>query len=498
MKKFSKKQIGFIVGIVGFITISFLFNLDKDNPLVSYTMGITFLMATWWILEVIPLAITALIPIILFPIFGIANGKEISSAYFNDIIFLFIGGFMIALAMQKWNLHTRIALNILQKTGVSPTRIVAGFMIASAFLSMWISNTATTMMMLPIAISILNELENNFAKKDLQKYSIALLLAIAYSSSIGGIATLVGTAPNMVLVKIFSITFPNSPDISFGQWMIFAFPLSLSLLIILLIFLYLYYFRKVKLNDVNKTNIIIKKQYKNLGKTSYEEKIVMIIFILFAGLLLFRKDIIIGNFTIYGWSNIFNYPKFINDGTIAIFTGVLMFTIPSKNKKNDFILDWETTKKIPWDIILLFGGGFALATGFISSGLSLWIGNELSNIIGNNYLINIIIVTSVMIFLTEVTSNTATTQILLPVIAAMAVSVGNNPLLLMIPATIAASMAFMLPVATPPNAIVFSSGKIKISEMAKTGLVMNIIAIIVVSLFVWLVGIDTFATKINP
>ena len=493
MRKLNKKQIGFVIGLVGFIFLSFFTNLDENNKLISYTLGVTFLMATWWILEVAPLAITALFPIFLFPILNIADGKIISSAYFNDIIFLFIGGFMLALAMQKWNLHTRIALSILRKTGISPSRIILGFIIATAFLSMWISNTATTMMMIPIAISILSELEEIFSKKDMKKYSIALLLAIAYSSSIGGIATLVGTAPNMVFVKTLAISFPNAPEISFGQWLIFAFPLSIMLLVIMFVFLYLVFFKNIKLSDTSGTSLIIEKQYNNLGKINYEEKIVLILFILFAGLLLFRKDILIGDIRINGWSNIFNSPKYLNDGTIAIFIGVLMYIIPSRNIKNNYILDWETTKKMPWEIIILFGGGFALATGFVSSGLSLWIGNEISNIISHNYLINIIIVTTVMIFLTEVTSNTATTQILLPVIGAIAVSADNNPMLLMIPATIAASMAFMLPVATPPNAIVFGSGKIKISEMAKTGLVLNIIAIIVISLFVWIIGIDTFA-----
>jgi sodium-dependent dicarboxylate transporter 2/3/5 len=376
-------------------------------------------------------------------------------------------------------------------TGVSPGKVIAGFMLATAFLSMWISNTATAMMMLPIAISVLGEFESIFNEKDLKKYSIALLLSIAYSASIGGIATLVGTPPNLVFIKIMNISFPNAPEIGFGQWLVFALPLSAFMLISLWLLMYFMLFKKIKTQSKIPLNIF-RTQYAKLGKYSYEEKIVTTGFLLFALLLLFRTDIKISNFTIFGWSNMLPNSKFINDGTIAIAISILFFIIPSKKQDKGTILDWQTANKLPWQIIILFGGGFALAKGFISSGLSLWIGELIENSVFDSLFFNILLITTVMIFLTEVTSNTATTQILLPILSALAISTKTNPLIYMIPATIAASMAFMLPVATPPNAIVFGSGKIKISEMAKFGLLLNIIAIILVSIFVYYLGGEIF------
>ena len=486
-----KKSIGLLLGIILFIGIILFGNIAPNNPKISITLAITVLMATWWITEAIPLAVTALLPLVLFPFLGIANGKEVSTSYANDVIFLFMGGFMIALTMQRWNLHRRIALKIMMLTGVSPGKVIAGFTIATAFLSMWISNTATAMMMLPIAISILDEFEDVFNKNDIKKYSIALLLSIAYSASIGGIATLVGTPPNLVFTKIMNISFPSAPEIGFGQWMLFALPLSVFMLVSLWLLMYFIFFKQIKTQN-NVSSNIFKAQYLKLGKYSYEEKIVTVGFVLFALLLLFRADIKISDFTIYGWANLLPNPKFINDGTIAITISILFFIIPSKNIKRDTILDWKTANKLPWQIILLFGGGFALAKGFVSSGLSLWIGELIENSVFENPFLNILLVTSIMIFLTEVTSNTATTQILLPILAGLAISTKTNPLIYMIPATIAASMAFMLPVATPPNAIVFGLGKIKISEMVRMGLILNIIAIILVSIFVYYLGFNIF------
>lgn len=495
--KITKQQIGAILGLLVFVIVAFFTNLDSSNPKISYTLAIALLMAIWWVTEVLPMAVTALLPVVLFPFLGVENGKLVAAAYFNDIIFLFIGGFMIALAMQKWNLHKRIAISILKFTGVGIGQIVAGFMIATAFLSMWISNTATAMMMVPIAMSILSELEHHIDQKDIKKYNISLLLAIAYSASIGGTATLVGTPPNLAFVKILNLSFPSAPEISFGEWMFFAFPLSVILLLILWLFLYFVFFKKIKnINDSGIKAILEEERRKN-GKISFEEKIVAIAFVLFAILLVFRKDLELGFLTIPGWANLLKSPNFINDGVVAISIGILLFLTPTKREKAKTILDWETMKDLPWGIVLLFGGGFALAKGFVSSGLSLWIGNELGGFFFENQLLNILIVSGLIIFLTEITSNIATTQIMLPVLGGIAVSVGQNPLLLMIPATIAASMAFMLPVATAPNAIVFGSGKIKISEMARVGFFLNIIALIVIVLYIWFVGLADFDIQVG-
>lgn len=490
-------SIGFFGGLGIFIFLIVFGNLDPGNPAVTYTFATALLMAIWWITEVVPLAVTSLLPVVLFPVLGIMNGKIVSSAYFNDVIFLFIGGFLVALAMQKWNLHKRIALKILILTGVSPGRILLGFMLSTAFLSMWISNTATVMMMIPIVISVMDQLEESVDKKDMKPLSIGLLLGIAYSASLGGIATLVGTPPNLVFAKIFSITFPDAFEISFGQWMIFALPVSMIMLVILWIYLYLVFFKKATISNQNFNSELFKNQYKKLGAIGYEEKIVLADFILFALLLLFRSNINLGNFHIPGWSGLFSNPGFLNDGTVAIAIGTVLFMIPSRNHKANRIMDWETTKNIPWNIILLFGGGFALAEGFVESGLSVWIGNQLSIVTDFHLILVIVCITAVMIFLTEVTSNTATTQMLLPILAGLAVSTSTNPLLFMLPATIAGSMAFMLPVATPPNAIVFGTSRLKIADMAKTGFVLNLIGIVLITAAIWFWGTYVFDIKID-
>ncbi len=495
--KISKKWLGVVLGLLVFIFVAFFTKLDPNNSNISYTLAIALLMAIWWVMEVLPMGVTALLPMVLFPFFGIENGKIVASAYFNDIIFLFLGGFMIALAMQKWNLHRRIAISILRFTGVGIGQIVAGFMIATAFLSMWISNTATAMMMVPIAMSILSELENHIPKKEMRKYNISLLLAIAYSASIGGIATLVGTPPNLAFVKILNLSFPQAPEISFGQWIIFAFPLSLMLLVILWLFLYFVFFRTIKNNDDSGIKSILEKEHKKNGKILLEEKIVAIAFVLFAVLLVFRKDLELGFITIPGWSNILRTPSFINDGVVAVSIGILLFLIPSRSNNSKKIMDWESMKDMPWGIVLLFGGGFALAKGFVSSGLSLWIGQELGGFLFESQFINILIISGLIIFLTEITSNIATTQIMLPVLGGIALSIGENPLIFMIPATIAASMAFMLPVATAPNAIVFGSGKIKIVEMARVGFFLNIITLIVIVLYIWFLGLTNFDIQVG-
>ena len=487
MKLNFRYSIGLFGGLISFLAISIFGNLDPGHPEVTYTLATALLMAILWITEVIPLAVTSLLPVVLFPLMGVMNGKDVSATYFNHVIFLFIGGFLIALAMQKWNVHKRIALKILMFTGISHGRILLGLMLATSFLSMWISNTATAMMMVPILISIIQKMEEIFGKKDIKKYSIGLLLGVAYSASIGGIATLVGTPPNLSFSRIFQIMFPGSPEISFAEWFFFALPVSVVFFII--VWLYLYYRFKPK-QKISKNFSIdtFRQQYSELGKTSFEEKIILIDFVLLAFLWLARSDITIGNFKIPGWSSLFPYPEYINDGTVAIMMSVVLFFIPSRKDKKIKLLDWSTASKIPWNIVLLFGGGFALASGFKESGLSIWFGNQLEFVSLFHPLLVIVIICFMMTFLTELTSNTATTEMLLPILAGLAVATEINPLLFMLPATLSASMAFMLPVATPPNAIIFGTGKISVIDMAKTGLVLNLIGVVVISLAVWFFG----------
>ncbi len=471
--------------LIGFI------ELDPDNPAVTNTLAVAIIMALWWVTEIIPLAITSLLPIVLFPALGIMNGKEVSATYFNHVIFLFIGGFLVALAIQKWDLHKRIALAILSIIGNSPGRILLGFMFATAFLSMWISNTATAMLMVPILLSVVTKLEDINGKEKVKGFSIGLLLCIAYSASIGGIATLVGTPPNLSFARIFDIYFPEAPEISFAVWFFYAFPISLTMFIVLFGYLY-FVFVKRKRDWKSLSSEEITQDYKDLGKQKFEEEVLLIAFVTLALLWFFRADIVIGNFRIPGWSNLFKEPKYFNDGTVAIFIAILLFIIPSKQEPGTFLMDWKAAEDIPWEIILLFGGGFALASGFKESGLSTWFGEQLRFLSEVHPIILICCICFLVTFLTEVTSNTATVETLLPIFAGLAISIESNPLLLMLPATIAGSLAFMLPVATPPNAIIFGSKRITVIQMAKTGFFLNLIGIVVVTLVTYYFGVLVF------
>jgi sodium-dependent dicarboxylate transporter 2/3/5 len=482
-KKISFRSLtGYILAPLSFLYIIFFVELEPGRPEVTYTLAVALLMAVWWITEIIPLAVTSLAPVVLFPLLGIMDGKDVASTYFNHVIFLFIGGFLVALAMQKWDLHKRIALRILMVTGSRPGSILLGFMLATAFLSMWISNTATAMMMIPILIAVLGKLEEHTSGNGLSRFSIGLLLGVAYSASIGGVATLVGTPPNLSFARIFQIMFPEAPDISFTQWFLFALPFSVTFFIIVWVYLY-FRFRPDPDDWKVSERHLFHNQYQELGTIKYEEKVVLSVFLLLAFLWLSRADLQFGNFIIPGWSGLFKVPEFINDGTVAIAVSSILFFIPSKNNETSRILTWQTAAKVPWHIVLLFGGGFALATGFKESGLSLWFGEHLSWMKGLHPVLIILLVSLMMTFLTELTSNTATTEMLLPILAGLSVAININPLVLMIPATISASMAFMLPVATPPNAIIFGTDRIRIADMARTGLLLNFIGAILVMLF---------------
>jgi len=489
------RKIALIGGPILSIALVLFIDLDPGHPEVTRTAAVALLMAIWWITEAIPLAVTALLPIVLYPTLGIMNGKTVAPIYFNHIIFLFIGGFIVALAMQRWNLHKRIALRILLWFGIRPRGMLLGFMVATAFLSMWISNTATTMMMVPIVLAIILNLEGIFDEKDLKKYSIGVFLGVAYSASIGGIATLVGTPPNLSFARIVAIHFPNVPEISFANWMLFALPISVIFLGIA--WLYLAHFYCPGKSKAGLESDIFKNQYKELGNISFEEGIVLAVFVILALLWLFRADINIGVLTIPGWSQLFSNPKYINDGTVAIAMALLLFLIPAKSQSATRILEFGAISKLPWNIVLLFGGGFALASGFKASGLSLWFGNQLQGAASLHPIFLIAIICFTITFLTELTSNTATAEMLLPILAALGVAVKLNPLLLMIPGTLSCSCAFMLPVATPPNAIVFGTQRLRIKDMAKAGLALNIIGVIIITLFTYFIGRFVFGIDLS-
>ena len=437
-----------------------------------HVVAVAGLMATWWITEAIPIAATALLPVALFPLLNVMSTSATTGAYANHLVFLFLGGFLIAMAMQKWNLHRRIALHTIKIVGVSPSRIILGFMIATAFLSMWISNTATAMMMLPIALAVAGQLTGNTTPDQPQSppaFGVALMLGIAYAASIGGVATLIGTPPNAILAGIVERLYDQR--ISFAAWMSFALPLSMVMLAIAWFYLTRIAY-PVKQHPVNNVDELLDQELAQLGPMSRQERMVALIFALVAFTWISRGLIEI------------RILEGVSDATIAIAGALLLFMIPVDIRKREFLLDWSTAVKLPWDILILFGGGFALAQGFSDSGLTTWVVTQLSDLQGAPPFVFILVVTLVVIFLTEVTSNTATATLILPVLGALATAVNMEPMTLMVPAAIAASYAFMLPVATPPNAIVFSSRYITIPQMARAGLYMNLVAMIVIALFV--------------
>jgi sodium-dependent dicarboxylate transporter 2/3/5 len=490
----ANKKLGFIFAVLVFCILLFISNLDPTKPHINTMAAVAALMAILWITEALPLSVTSLIPLIFFPLTGILSTEETASSYMNSIIFLFLGGFLIAIAMEEWSLHKRIALKIITLMGGTPTSILLGFMASGAFLSMWISNTATALMLLPIGLSVIQKLENKFGNEKTHNFSVILLLSIAYSASLGGVATLIGTPPNLVMVKMFSVLFPEAPAITFGNWMLLALPVSILMLCAVAILLTKILFKVDK--EIKFDKNFIGEEYKQLGKISFEEKAVSIVFIITTLLWIFRSDILFGFMTIPGWSNLLPTAEFIDDGTVAITMAFVLFLIPSKSAKRA-LLDHTAFNKIPWGIILLFGGGFALAKGFSSTGLSNFIGHQLSGLASVSPFIVIIITATMVTFLTELTSNTALTQTILPIVASVSIAIGLNPILLMITVTLSASMAFMLPVATPPNTIIFAGGRIKIIEMAKTGFALNIVGIVVISLLVYFLGsfifgLDTF------
>lgn len=488
------KRIGLVLGILSFILFFFFIELSDKNPMISRMAAVASLLAIWWITEPVPLAVTSLVPIVLYPVLGIETGEAAAATYINSTIFLFFGGFLIALAMERWDLHKRMALKIITIIGGSQERIIFGFMTAAAFISMWISNTATAVMMLPLAISIILQLEEMFSRERVQKFSIALMLGVAYSCSIGGIATIIGTPPNLSFIRIFHIIFPQAPEISFGQWLIIMFPLSVILLVISWFLLCRVFFKPDK--SVTVHSDVIRIETAKLGPVKPEEKYVGIIFIVTALLWVFRSDLELGFITIPGWSGLLANPGYVNDGTVAVLMGMILFFIPSKSSEGR-LLQVNALLKIPWDIILLFGGGFALARGFIVTGLSEYIGTSFA---GLDYLqpwMLMLLVGVIITFLTELTSNTATAEMVLPILASVSVALGINPLLLMLNGTISASMAFMLPVATPPNAVVFGSKRVQVRHMAKAGFILNIICVFAITATIYVLGVYILNIDIN-
>ncbi len=473
-----------VVAIVLAFTLYFL--IKETNETAAKMAAIVILMAVFWIKEVIPIAVTSLFPIILFPLLGIDSVNNTTLFYGKSTIYLFLGGILLAFGLQKTGLHERISLFILNKVGSKPHKIILGMMIACGFLSMWISNTASVMVMLPIGLSIISEAAKTQSKDFISKFSVALMLGIAYAGNIGGVGTLIGTPPNLVFSSIYQDTFPNQPMIGFAQWMAFGVPLAIIFIFCSWLMLTKVIFKlpKEKLFE----DSIIKEKIIALGKFRRDEKMAGLAFLLAAILWLTGSDINISNsFVIHGWRSTFNLKE-VSDAAIAIGTAILLFMIPSKERKNEAILTWSVAKEIPWGILLLFGGGFALANGFKVSGLSNYVGMLFTHIHIHSEILLVLIICLILTFLTEITSNTAMTTLILPILAKAAIVLGINPLSLMIPATLSASCAFMMPTATPTNAIVFGSGYVSIKQMNSAGLWLNFIGVILVTFIYFTIG----------
>jgi len=478
----SKQQLKFISLLAGIVISLLLYfvNPFQVSESAARVLAVAGLMITWWVTEALPMPVVALLPLILFPLLQINTIKATASSYGNEVIFLFMGGFMLGLAIEKWNLHRRIALNIVRLTGTSGDRIVLGFILATGLLSMWLSNTATTMMMFPIALSVVHVMkENNDGKGNFQHFNLCLMLAIAYASNFGGIATIIGTPPNVQFVGYFEKKYNTSID--FLEWMLLCTPLALLLMLSLYVVTTKILFRNhIRSNTAAREHI--SNELLRLGPLSAPEKRVLFIFITTALLWILRKPI-------NDMQSLFQ----LDDNMIAIIGAVALFICPSGERKivqsekdeSKNILEWEDTSRMAWGILILFGGGIALADALEKAGLIQQLGQWLGLYAGSG-LILVVGVVIISIFISEVMSNVAQVIVFAPVVCSLADSIGMNPLLLGIPMTLAASCASMLPMGTPPNAIVFASGHIKLKQMLKAGFVMNIVSVILITLFCWL------------
>lgn len=433
------------------------------------TAGVAGLMATFWICESIPIPVTALLPFVLFPALQLAGIRETAAPYANPIIYLFFGGFILAMGMQKWNLHKRVAIHLISRVGTSPTRVVAGFMITSAFLSMWCSNTATTMMLLPIALSVTALFENKVGESGNRKICAALMLAVAYGATTGGMGTLIGTPPTAMLAGYMDDLY--GIQIGFAQWMLIGIPIVIVTLVIVYFVLTRIVYR-LDTKPVPEVAELIREQKSGLGKMSREEKMVAMVFILTAGLWVFQP-------LLTAWL------PMLSDTVIAMAGAMLLFLVPVSLKRGEFLMDWKTAKGLPWDVLILFGGGLSLAANIQNHGLSQYLGEMCKALDGIPLWLILVIVSFSILMITELTSNTATAATFLPVAAAVGVSLGENPLLFMIPTVLAANCSYMLPVGTPPNAIVFGSGMIRLPEMARAGMLLNIAMVPVLVCMVW-------------
>ena len=478
MKQFFKKYKKEAALVTGLLLCLFFFFV---NPLglafkAKLVLSIAALMISWWVLDAMPLAVVALLPLVIYPLLNINSIKETSKAYSDSIIYLFMGGFFLGMAIEKWNLHKRIALSIIKLTGTNGNNIILGFILSTGFLSMWLSNTATTMMMFPIGASVIHVISKHANPgANIKNFSLALMLSLAYASNFGGIATIIGTPPNVAYVRHLNDHYKHGID--FVNWMLLCMPLAIVLLLTLYFVMVKWLYPNHLAHSIDGRNFI-NTELKEMGRLSRQEKRVLIIFCSTAFLWI-TKDII----------NASQKTVQLDDSIIALLGAVSLFIVPSGRDKDDpeeRLLEWADTKNMAWGILLLFGGGIAMAKSLEEAKLMESLGQYIAGYATSNILVLIFVVTLISVFLSEVMSNIAQVIVMAPVISAVADALHINPLLLGIPMTLGASCASMLPMGTPPNAIVFASGHIKLKQMLKTGFILNIICVILITLFCWL------------
>lgn len=477
------KQIGFWSGIIILMICVFLPPPEGMRPEALRALGVALLMAIWWVTECIPIYATAFVPIALFPLLGILDAGTTTENYGHNYVLMLLGGFFLAKSIELCGLHNRIALHIIRKLGTSRKKMILGFMVATALLSFWIANVAVVLLMLPIALAIIDKEESK--ENSSPHFGLALMLAIAYAASVGGTGSLIGTPPNMVFAGVVEKVFPELPPIDFLEWM----KLGTPIVIIILPIIWFYLTRYFKISgDFEGGKEIIDTEIKAIGSMTVMEKRVLAVFVFTALGWIFRRDIVLDGFVLPGWSTFLGVGEYVHDSTVAIVTALLLFAIPSGKSKGEpkTLLDWKSASQVPWGVVMIVGGGYAIADSFKHTGLADFLGSQLSFI--SQYPIIIILVTVIflMIFITEINSNTATANIFLPVLGSMAIAGQINPLLLMIPATFACSFSFMLPSGTGTNAVIFGSNRVTIPEMAKCGFGLNLLCVILLTMLMYM------------
>lgn len=484
------KYKGIFGGLV-FLIIALLLPVPNGMSVAARNAGaVALLMAIWWITEAIPVYATAFLPMVLFPLLKILPAGETAINYGHDLVLMMISGFFIAKAIETQNLHKRIALILIKALGTSRSRILLSIMVATAFLSMWIANVTAALMMLPIGLAIITK-EETLGNAN-PKFGTSVMLGIAYAASIGGVSTLIGSPTNLIYVGIMAKLFPAAPPVSFFEWLKIGIPVLIIFLP--LIWYYLVYLFKIK-GSIPGNKELIEDELKGMGKMSAGEKRVMYIFLFTVFGWVFREGFTFDQAVIPGWASLLGVSDYVQDSTVGMFSALLLFMLPAGNEKR--LLDWKSAASIPWGVGVIVGGGYALATSFKITGLADWLGNQLAFVSSFPTLIVLIIVVGAVLLFTEMNSNTATANIFLPILASMAVAGSINPMLLMIPATFACSFVFIMPAGTGPNTVIFASNRITVPEMAKAGIWLKIISILLLPLVLYVLVIFVFGMNLD-